>query len=113
MGNETVLLPNATLGSPSLLPAQYEYKPFISDGVTWEAPLTFRVNDLTFTDGASQLSKITINGIEFSVNQTSAWNSNKAGYFYNLFVELWIFNSTLGISQYHDRFVDLALNMTQ
>jgi hypothetical protein len=113
MGNETELLPNATLGAPSPLPARYEYKSFISDGGTWEAPLTFRVNELTFTDGTSQLSNITINGIELSVNQTSAWNSEKAGYYYNLFVELWIFNSTLGISQYHNRFVDLFLNMTQ
>jgi len=113
IANETELLPNATLGAPSPLPARYEYKSFISDGATWEAPLTFRVNELTFNDGTSQLSNITINGIELSVNQTSAWNSDKAGYYYNLFVELWIFNSTLGISQYHNRFVDLFLNMTQ
>lgn len=112
MGNETQLLPNATLGIPSPLPALYEYKSFISDRETWEEPLTFRVNKLAFTDGASQFSSITINGIEFSVNQTSAWNSGKAGYYYNLFVELWIFNSTLGISEYHDRFVNLVLNMT-
>lgn len=113
IGNVTSLLPNATLGVPSSLPALYEYKSFISDGGTWEAPLTFRINELTFADGASQLSNITINGIELSVNQTSAWNSDKEGYYYYLFVELWIFNSTLGISQYHNRFVHLALNMTQ
>ena len=113
IANDTGFLPNATLGAPSPLPALYEYKSFISDGGTWEAPLTFRVNELTFTDGTSQLSSITINGLEFPVNQTSAWDSTKAGYYYNLFVELWIFNSTLGISQYHNRFVDLALNMTQ
>jgi len=58
-------------------------------------------------------SSITINGIDLSVNQTSAWNSDKAGYYYDLFVELWIFNSTLGLSQYHNRFVNLELNMTQ
>jgi hypothetical protein len=113
IANDTGFLPNATLGAPSSLSALYEYKSFISDGGTWEAPLTFRVNELTFTDGMSQLSNITINGIEFPVNQTSAWNSGNAGYYYNLFVELWIFNSTLGISQYHDRFVSLVLNMTQ
>ncbi len=113
IANDTGFLPNATLGAPSSLSALYEYKSFISDGGTWEAPLTFRVNELTFTDGMSQLSNITINGIEFPVNQTSAWNSGNAGYYYNLFVELWIFNSTLGTSQYHNRFVSLVLNMTQ
>lgn len=112
IGNETKLLPNPTLRAPSSLPALYEYKAFISDGGTWETPLTFRVNELAFSDGTSKLSNIIINGVELSVNQTSAWNSDKAGYYYNLFVELWIFNSTSGISQYHNRFVHLALNMT-
>lgn len=113
IANDAASLPNATLGTPSNLPALYEYNSFVSDGGTWEAPLTFRVNELTFIDGTSQLSNITINGVEFPVNLTSAWDSANAGYYYNLFVELWIFNSTLGISQYHDRFVSLVLNMTQ
>jgi hypothetical protein len=113
MANESVSLPNATLEAPSSLPALYEYNSFLSNGGTWETPLTFRVNELTFLDGTSTLSSITINGIEFVVNQTSAWDSANAGYYYYLFVELWVFNSTLGISQYNDRFVSLVLNMTQ
>jgi len=113
IGNESGLLPNATLGTPSPLPARYEYNSFISDGTTWEVPLSFRVSELTLTDETSHLFKININGNVFSVNQTSAWNTAKAGYYYNLLVELWIFNSTFGVSQYHERFVDLALNMTQ
>ena len=113
IGNDSGLLPSATLGTPSPLPAQYEYNSFINNEATWEVPLSFRVNELALTDETSQLFKITINGLEFSVNQTSAWNSTKSGYYYNLLVELWIFNSSLGVSQYHERFVDLALNMTQ
>jgi len=113
VANETESLPDATLGTPSSLPALYEFNTLLSDGGTWEVPLTFQVNELTFADEMSQLSSITINGIEFPVNQISAWNSDNAGYYYNLFVELWIFNSTLGISQYHNRFVNLNLNMTQ
>jgi uncharacterized membrane protein len=113
IGNETKPLPDATLGTPSSLPPLYEFNTVLSDGGTWEVPLTFQVNELSFTDGASQLSSITINGAEFPVNQTSAWNSANAGYYYYLFVELWIFNSTLGTSQYNNRFVSLVLNMTQ
>ena len=111
--NEAEVLPNSTLGTPSPLPALYEYNAFIEDGQTWEAPLTFQVNKLTFSDGRSQLLSIIINGIEFTVNKTSAWNSDKTGYYYSLFVELWIFNSTSGISQFHNRSVHLSLNMTQ
>jgi len=113
LGNETQSLPNATAETPSPLPALYEYKSFISDGATWETPLTFQVNQLTFTGVTSKLSDITINGVEFPINQTSKWDADKTGYYYNLFVELWIFNSTLGTSQYHNRFVSLFLNMTQ
>lgn len=113
LGNDTQLLPNSTTTTPSLIPALYEYKSFIKDGATWEDPLTFQVNQLSFHNNISQLDGITINGIEFPVKQTSIWNPDKAGYYYTLFVELWIFNSTLGTSQYHNRFVSLNLNMTQ
>jgi hypothetical protein len=110
--NQTESLPNAILGTPSKLPALYEFKSFISDEGIWEVPLTFRVNELAFIDGTSRLSSITINGIDLSVDQTSEWNSEKTGYYY-LFVELWIYNSSLGFSQFHNRFVSLLLNMTQ
>ena|ERR1035437_1104261 len=113
LANDTQSLPDATLGIPSSLPALYEYKSFISDGATWEVPLTFQVNQLTFHDNTSQLVGIVINGIEFPVKQTSVWNADKTGYYYNLFVELWIFNSKSGTSQYHNRFVSLLLNVTQ
>jgi hypothetical protein len=76
IANDTASLPNATLGANSNLPRLYEYNSFLSDGGTWEAPLTFRVNELTFTDATSQLSDITINGVEYPVNLTTAWDQS-------------------------------------
>jgi len=111
--NDSQSLPNSTLGTPSPLPVLYEYKSFIGDGATWEVPLTFQVDQLTFHDNISQLAGVIINGIEFPVKESSIWNADKTGYYYNLFVELWIYNSTSGTSQYHNRFVSLFLNMTQ
>jgi hypothetical protein len=113
MANESGSLPDATAGTPSSLPALFEFNTFLSDGGTWETPLTFQVNGLSFTEGVSQLSGVTVNGVEFPVNQTSTWDSVNSGYYYYLFVELWIFNSTMGSSQYDNRFVSLVLNMTQ
>jgi len=113
IGNETQFLPNATLGTASSLPALYEYKSFVGKGGTWEAPLTFQVNNLAFTNGECQLSGMTINGVDYPVSIASAWNSNATGFFYNLFVELWIYNSTLGTIQYNNRYVSLFLNMTE
>lgn len=113
LGNATQSLPSPILGTPSSLPALYEYNSFISDGATWEVPLRFQVKQLTFHDNMSELAGIIINGVEFPVKQTSSWNADKSGYYYNLFVELMIFNTTSGTSQYHNRFVSLVLNMTQ
>jgi len=113
MANESGFLPNATLEAPSTLPALYEFKTFLNDGGTWETPLTFQVNGLSFTHGSSELSGLTINGEEFPVNLTSVFDSANSGYYYYLFVELWLFNPISGISQYNDRFVSLVLNMTQ
>ncbi len=113
LGNETQPLPNSTLGTPSPLPVLYQYKSFLSDGTTWEAPLTFQVNAISFNQGIAKISNIVINGIEVPIEQASVWNTAKSGYYYNLFVELWLYNSTSGISQYHNRYVNLILNMTQ
>jgi hypothetical protein len=111
--NETEPLPNSVLGTPSLLPSIYEYKSFLQDEGRFEAPFTFQIKNLTFVNGLSYLATITINGLDFPVNKASVWDSNKTGYYYNLLVELWIFNSTLGLSQYHNRYVNLVFNMTK
>ncbi len=113
IGNESNSFPNSTLGTPSSLPTLYEYKLFIANGATWEAPLTLQVNKLDIAKGTSQISDIEINGIDFPLNITSTWNPSKTGYYYRLNVELWLFNRTQGISQYNNRFVSLILNMTQ
>jgi len=113
IGNETDSLPNTALGVASAQPPLYEYNIFISDGARWEAPLTFQVNRLDFASATSQIFDIDINGIDFPVNKTSAWDSSKTGYYYNLVVELWTFNSTSKIFQFNNRFVSLKLNMTQ
>jgi uncharacterized membrane protein len=113
LGNETQSLPNSTQGKPSSLPILYQYKSFLSDGKTQEEPLTFQVNALLFAKDATKISAVTINGVEVPVQLDSSWNSDKTGYYYNLFVELWIYNSASGISQYHNRYINLILNMTQ
>jgi len=111
--NETEPLPNNTLGQSSSLAALYKYEAFVQDGETLEESLIFRINDLSFSNGNSQISSITINGFDYPVNKMSMWNSNKTGYFYNLFVELWMFNPDVGFSQFNNQSVHLLLNMTQ
>lgn len=112
IGNATDSLPNTTLGTPSTLPALTEYKTFLQNGATWQAPLTFQIEDLKIDNGTSEFSHVNISGADFPVNCTSSWDANKQGYYYNLIIELWSFNSTLGTLQFDNRFVSLKLNMT-
>jgi hypothetical protein len=109
--NQTEALPNSVLGTPSPLPSLFEYKSFVQVEDTWETPLTFKVKTLSLANEVSYVPTITINGIDYPVNEASMWNLNKTGYYYTLIVELWIFNSTLGVAQYQNRSVHLLLNM--
>lgn len=113
ISNGSEFMPDTKLGKSIDLPVLYEYKIFIKDGDSIQLPLTFQVDSLTFTDLSCQLSGMRINGLDVPVTETSDWSSDKAGFYYNLIVELWLFNSTLGKSQFNDRFVSLPLNMTQ
>jgi len=113
IGNQTASLPNKEFGTPSTLTTLYEYKSFIKNNATWEAPLTFQVNKIDFVNKVSHLSGITINGIEIPISEKSVWDVNKTGFYYNLFVELWIYNSSTGNSQFHNRFVSISLNIIQ
>ena len=105
-------LPNQKLGTPSSLPTLYQYKTFLRDGGTWEVPLTFEINSVTFANGASTISDITINGLDYAVNKNSVYDSSRSGYYYNLIVELSLYNSTLNSLIYNGRFVSLNLNVT-
>jgi hypothetical protein len=113
IANSTDYYPDTSLGKPSELPALYEYKQFVGDGLTSELPLTFQVNGLEVADGVCRLTSISINGVTVPLNETSALNSDGTGFYYAIIVELWIFNSTIGTSVFHNKFVAVPLNMTQ
>ncbi len=112
-GNYTESRPSFTLGTHSELSALYTYNIMLREGQKWETLLTFRLNNITFSADVSKLSSITINGVDFPINESVFWDSNNSGYYYTLFVELWRFDSTLGQAQYDNRFVCLLLNMTR
>ncbi len=113
LGDENSSLPNKTLETPSSLPALYEYKALVSNGATWETPLTFQITNVSFTNNVCELYGIAFNEIQYSINIPLAWDSAHSGYYYNLLVELSSYNSTTGSIQYTNRYVLLALNVTQ
>jgi hypothetical protein len=106
-------LPDPILGTQSSLPVLYEYKTFLDKEETWEVPLTFEVNNVTFANGVSTVSEITINGVDFQISKTSSLDTSTLGYGYNLIVELSRYNSAINNIIYDGRFVTLNLNIVQ
>jgi uncharacterized membrane protein len=111
--NQTEPMPNSTAGTPSSLPALYEYRMFIHDGETWEAPLTFSFRQVSFFENRSLVEALTINDVTFGVDKLASWDLNGTGYYFQLFFELWIYNTESNAFQFHNRAVWLWLNATR
>ena len=105
--NQSEPLPNATAGTHSPLNATAEYRIFLQGGESWEAPLTF-----SFLGNQSLIQSLIVNNVEFAVNETALWDGENNGYYYQLFLELWIYDAESDAFQYHNRFVGIWLNMT-
>jgi uncharacterized membrane protein len=111
--NQTEPLPNSTAGTPSSLPVLYEYRVFVQDGEIWEMPLTFSFRQVSFFENQSFVEDLTINDVTFSVDKLAFWDFNNTGFYYQLFLELWIYNMESNAFQFHNRAVWLWLNMTR
>jgi hypothetical protein len=110
--NQSEPLPNSTSGVASPLESLYEYRAFLEDGKSWEAPLTFSFLDVRFSENQSLIEGMMINGVEFNVDKAASWDVNGTGYYYQIFFELWLYDAKADLMQFHNRFVDLWLNMT-
>jgi len=53
-----------------------------------------------------------INGDVFSLDKEALWDQDNNGFYYQLFIELWIYNAALNGFEFNNRFVGLHLNMT-
>ncbi|MGB9959767.1 MAG: DUF1616 domain-containing protein [Candidatus Bathyarchaeales archaeon] len=110
--NQTEPLPNSTAGTPSPLLPLFAYSVFVEDGKTWEQPLTFSLNSVSFEGNRCLIHNLTINGVAFDVGKSVLWDSENNGYFYQLLIELWIYNASSRDFYFHNRFVYFWLNVT-
>jgi uncharacterized membrane protein len=113
LGNATDSLPNAALGTPSILQALYEYRFSIQEGMNWESPVNFSVSSASISGINSQINTLTINGVAFNVDKSAMWNSNSTTFTYQLFFELWLYNEQTGSVEFNSRYVGLQLNLTR
>jgi hypothetical protein len=110
--NDAEPLPNSTFGTPSALAPLYEYRVFLQDNRSSEFPLIFSFSSMSFSENQSTVGSVTINGVQSNIDKSASWDTANHGYYYQLFMELWIYNTTSNEFGYHNRFVSLWLNLT-
>jgi hypothetical protein len=99
--------------TPSSLSPLYSLNVFVADKETLELPLVFSF-DYSYDSRANTVSfnSLTFNGEVLSLQgYSTTWDSVKRVFFGNLVFELWIYNDSTGVFQYHERYVDLKFNM--
>lgn len=111
--NQTEQLANVTAGTPSSLKALCEYRIFLSEGETWERSITFSFSGVIFNDTVCKVSRLDFDAFHFQLNKTTSSNGENTRYFFQLFFELWRYNSAISEFQFHNRFVSVLLNMTR
>ena len=99
---------------PSNLTSLFNITAFVADEQVWEMPMTF-----SFDYGYNEsFSRIEFLGLRLNdawldmTDHTIQWDSENGEFRGFLFFELWLYNASLNIFQYHGRFVSLRLNMT-
>jgi uncharacterized membrane protein len=111
LGNETDLLP--TREKPSSLLPLYEYRVSIQANLNWESPIVFSVSKAIISGNNSQINTLKINNDAFNLDKHANWNSNSTAFKYQLFIELWLYNSSSNSTSFNGRFVNLQLNLTR
>lgn len=105
-------LPNSTAGTPSPLPALYEYRVVLADERAWETTVDFSLRGMSFYGNSCTVETLTIDGSDADVGKVVSWDSENEGFYLELFFELWVYEYESDRFSFHDRFVGIWLNMT-
>ncbi len=111
--NKTQSLPSAISNEPSLLPPLYELNASVDDSRSWESQVTFRILEVMNDNDSMRIGRISINDAVFVVNASALWDSEYNGFYYQLFFELWRYDTNSQNFQFQDRSVGIWLNITR
>lgn len=109
--NQTEALPNLTTGIPSSLEPLCEFQTFIKNDETWEGSLTFSFSDVSFSENRSSVKNIVLNNHVLKVNKRAQWDIKNRGYYYQVFFELWLYDSNSNDFVFSNRFAALWLRI--
>lgn len=109
--NITQSLPDINSLEPSSLSPLYEFRCFIGDGEDWESPVTFGFQNISIDGDVLSVGAVVVNGMAFSVNSSTSFDSETDGFYFQLFFELWRYDVELKTFSFHDRFVGIWLKL--
>ncbi|MCW4009499.1 MAG: DUF1616 domain-containing protein [Candidatus Bathyarchaeota archaeon] len=104
IGNETDNVQNPT--QPLL-----EHKFLCQNGQIVQKPLNFMISNVTYSSNQSVINKIAVNGVKFEVNTLSIWDSEKQGFPYEIFFDLYIYKTSVGSFESLNQSLNLKLNL--
>lgn len=113
--NETQSAPGSFNQTSSSLPSLGNISFCVANNQTLDLPVSvsFQYNLDSNNTGQLDMQNIAVDGFPLALNQTTiSWDYQRAGFYGNLFFELWLFNDTVNAFQYDQRYVSLWLNMT-
>lgn len=110
--NQSEPMPDYSTGTPSGLPTAYEYRVFLRSNATWETEFSFSFSGISFERNVNKISTILIDGYPVKVDKIATQDEEDNGFYYELFFELWIYNSRISTFQFHNRSVGFWINMT-
>ena len=111
--NQSEPLPDTTAGNPSPLTPIFEYRLFTENNEISERTFDFSFQQVLFNENTSRISQMSVNGDNLDLDKTGIWDPERDGFYYQLFFELWLYNSAAQSFEFHNRYVQFWLNMTQ
>jgi uncharacterized membrane protein len=112
--NESQPAPDSFNRTSSSLPSLFNVTAFVADEGSWELPVTVSF-DYGFNQSGLEVEfrNMRFNDVVLDLGGLkSAWNATTIKFYGDLLFELYLFDATSSSFQYHERYVDLKLNMT-
>jgi hypothetical protein len=112
--NESQPAPDSFNRTSSGLPSLLNITAFVADESVWEQNITFSF-DYSFNETLSivEFNSLALDDVTLRLDGLSTmWNASTSRFYGDLIFELWLYSGTIHDFVYHERFVDLKLNMT-
>lgn len=110
--NQSQPFPDIISSEPSSLPSIHEFQFILADGGVWETPVTFELSDASVEGDSMVVKSISINDRIVRVDCSSILDSEDSEFYFQLFFELWVYNSESSTFEFDDRFVGVWLTVT-